>query len=205
MGKFLWFSSLLATCVSLKAAVLLNNIPWGTYGVDYNPWTNPVMGQQFTTDNKAYTLDSVTLTLSDLNATAAGGFSVAVFSSIGAGPSADYGAKIGDLVAQGAFFNALSNIGWDNPTDVTFNASNISLNANTAYWIKVTNPNSYAWLNVYGGPFPNFGTVDTGQGGKAMANPFTLTVNVTAVPEPTTGFLLSAGLVISAVSRRRFR
>lgn len=163
------------------------------------------MGQQFTTDNQVYRLDSVTLTLDNNYATAAGGFAVSIFTSVGAGPASDYGVKVGDLVAQGSFFNALSYMPFDNPTDVTFNASGISLAANTAYWIKVANPNSYSWLNVYGGPFPNFGTVDTGQGAKAMANPFTATVNVTAVPEPSSALLFLSGLGALAVLRRRFR
>ena len=205
MRTILTLASSLLSGVTLNAAVLLNNIPWGAYGVDYNPWTNPAMGQQFTTDNQAYRLDSVTLTLDNNFATAAGGFAVSIFTSVGAGPASDYGAKVGDLVAQGSFFNALSNMPFDNPTDVTFNASGINLAANTAYWIKVANPNSYSWLNVYGGPFPNFGTVDTGQGAKAMGNPFTATVNVTAVPEPSSGLLFLSGLGALAVLRRRSR
>lgn len=191
-----------ATGIS-RASVLLNNIPWSTYGADYNPWTNPVMGQQFTTDNNVYRLDSVVLTLTDNFATSAGGLVVSIFSSTGAGPASDYGSKMGDLVAQGGFFNALSGSPFDNPTNVTFNASGINLAANSAYWIKVTNPNSYAWLNVYGGPFTNFGAVDTGQGGKVMGNPFTATVNVTSVPEPSAGVLLSVGLGSIALLRRR--
>lgn len=190
---------------SLNAAVLLNNIPWNIYGADYNPWTNPVMGQQFSTDNQAYRLDSVTLTLSELNATALGGFVVSVFSSTGVGPAADYGTNLGDLVAEEAFFDALTSPTFDNPTDVTFIATGINLAANMDYWVKVANPSGYAWLNVYGGPFPLFGTVDTGQGAKAMGNPFTLTVNVTAVPEPSTGLLLLSGLSALFFLRSRVR
>lgn len=205
MKSIIASAAILLSGVSLNAAVLLNNIPWGAYGGDYHPWTNSAMGQQFTTDNQVYRLDSVTLTLADNNANAAGGFAVSIFTSVGAGPASDYGLKIGDLVAQGSFFNALSNSPFDNPTDVTFNASGINLAANTAYWIKVANPNSYSWLNVYGGPFPNFGAVDTGQGAKVMANPFTATVNVTAVPEPSSSLLILSGLSALSLLRRRSR
>ena len=190
---------------SSMSTVLLTDIPWNSYGADYNPWTNPNMGQQFSTDTGSYRLDSVVLTLTDNLASSAGGFGVSIWTSTGSGPASDYGSKLGDLVAQGGFFNALSGSPFDNPTDVTFAASNITLTANTNYWIKVVNPNSYGWLNVYGGPFPRFGTVDNGQGAKAMGNPFTATVNVTSVPEPSTGILLASGFVLAALTRRRNR
>ena len=187
-----------------NATVLLTDMPWNSYGGDYNAYTNPSMGQQFTTDNNSYRLDSVVLTLTDNWATRAGGFGVSIYTSTGAGPAANYGSKLGDLVAQGNFFNFLSGSPFDNPTDVTFNASGINLSANSSYWIKVSNPNSYGWLSVYGGPFPNFGVVDNGYA-KAMANPFTATVNVTSVPEPSTGVLLTVALSSTALLIRRRR
>jgi len=197
--------AILGTAQSSFATVLLTDIPWYSNGVDYNAWTNPNMGQQFSTDTGNYRLDSVVLTLTDNLASSAGGFDVSIWSSTGSGPAANYGSKLGDLVAQGSFFSALSGSPYDNPTDVTFSATGITLAANTDYWIKVVNPNSYGWLNVYGGPFLLFGTVDNGQGAKAMGNPFTATVNVTSVPEPATGLLLVGGLLAMAVIRRRNR
>ena len=158
------------------------------------------MAQQFTLGSTAYNLSTVSLSLVNVSDP---------FPSFTAGVYTDISGAPGTLVSSLTYLstgpqeNAMNVYNFNT---VTFTGTGL-LQANTAYWVGVSQPSNNIGLIVWYRPT----TLGTAQYGafkslgttRAPNNPAGLTITGTAVPEPSTYALFGLGALGLVIAYRR--
>jgi hypothetical protein len=174
-----------------------------SYG-DNNTWNGFAMAQSFTTDSNSYSNLNFVLQLANSAATNQGSFSVGLYS----GTTTSMGTIIGSLNTTNTSF-------FTNPSGSDFNFQSINfgnnaliLEANTTYWVGISNPdNAFNWESVYDPVTTGVGTYGNGFSENttiSSGSPLNMTVTGT-VPEPSTYALMGLGALALVVAYRRKR
>ena len=190
-------------------SVIYSNI--SNSAVNFSSGMSPTTwgANQFKTDFTNLVITSVTLTMNATSGTA-NGVVLRIFSDSSNTPGASVGGYTFDSPAIGGNHNA--------PVNVTFTpTSSISLNANTNYWIVVSDPNSnsewrYTSSNtgsstaIGGYVVRDASTTNSGGSWSIFTNsPYLTEISASAVPEPST-YAAWAGVIAlgtTVVLRRR--
>lgn len=188
-----------ALCTPAHADVLVSNIDVPIRGitvVSQDLWA----AQAFSTDGSAYQLSSIEVLLGLLVG------NPMLVAELHADAGGSPGLTLASIPLAGIVAGA--------PANLALPGSSVHLNAVAPYWIVLgaVGPGSFGWAYAEGnsqvgpGALGGFSySTDAGAswGGVVTVDPYNLRVNVSAVPEPSTGGLWLAGLLLVGLQARR--
>ncbi len=192
---------------SLQADLIVNNTPVvlfdnlsdagsGSTGVTNTQWT----AQAFSTTATDFVLDEVSLRLWDVRGTTEGNFEIQVWDA--AGDSGSPGAQVGSAIYTGLAQNLP-----DASSLLTISGLSVTLGASTNYYLlargtTLSSGDSLRW-DVTSGITSNAYASTTSGASWIGPRGNNFYMSVTAVPEPSSGIMIAAGLAAWAMLRRR--
>lgn len=209
MRKLTLITVTLLAAAGVHATTLSDNLAGSTFGTELISGSTWVAAG-FNTGSSSYLLNSATFLMQQ---DSAGTLNVTLYSNAAMQPSNGLGFQpgmpLGSLSAPASFPNLLA--------PVTFGGNNLKLAQNTMYWLVMSaaSNGSYEWAYEAGnsgsgvGFYPSWGySNDSGTSWfSSNSQPMQMSVTgtpMTAVPEPSAGWLVLLGLVaiMSAALRR---
>ncbi len=183
---------LLSAALSSNASTTLTDNLAGTSGGATAASGSVWEAQSFSTDSQNYVLNSVSLLLSSADSGAA----VYLYSDSSSAPSQ----LLGQLNLSDNYSSSLS------PT--VFTATNLSLTANTSYWVVLNDVNgsvNWSYQATDSGTSANWAEWDGSFWATSTSYPYQLSVVATpaAVPLPASFSLLLAGLASLGFTKRK--
>ena len=187
---------------SQAGVVLFDNLSdagSGSTGVTNTQWT----AQAFSTTATDFVLDEVSLRLWDQRGNTEGNFEIQVWDAAGA--SGSPGAQVGSAIFTGLAENLA-----DSSSLLTISGLSVALGASTNYYLvargtTLTRPEgspSLRWDVTNGISSNAYASTNSGASWGSPSS-YNFIMSVTAVPEPSSGIMIAAGLAACAMLRRR--